>query len=140
MLNLFRILVLAPMLLAAEPPAALRLLQTTSTWNGAPIHYPACAQPEVQALVIELAPGASTGWHKHPVNNYAYILEGSLRLELRDGTSQVFKAGQAFAESVDTWHRGSNLGTGPLKILVFYTGEAGVPLSIPMPATEAARD
>ena len=82
-------------------------------------------------MVVELAPGATTGWHQHLVNNIAYLLQGTLRLELEDGRTREFKAGEAFAEVVKTWHRGTNIGKDPVKILVVYVGEAGVPLAIP---------
>ena len=117
----------------AEGASSKVLLQTGTTWNGAPIQYAAAARPEVQSMVIEIPPGASTPWHKHPVNNYAYILEGHLHLELEDKTIHDFKAGEAFAEVVDTWHRGTNTGSTPLKILVFYLGQAGAPLTLLRP-------
>jgi quercetin dioxygenase-like cupin family protein len=120
-----------------QPVSSTTLLKTTSSWNGAPIRYLASDKPEVQAVVVEVAPGAATAWHKHPVNNFAYILEGELRLELEDHTTHVFKAGEAFAEVVNTWHRGVNVGAGPLKILVFYSSEVGAPISIPKAAMSA---
>lgn len=107
------------------------LLRTTTTWNGVPIVYSRTEKPEVQTLVVEIAPRKATVWHMHPVNNIAYILEGKVRLELENGTTRDFKAGEAFAEVVNTWHRGVNTGTGPLRILVVYTSELGTPLSIP---------
>lgn len=105
------------------------LLKTATTWNGAPIVYAASAKPEVQSVLVEIPAGGSTAWHRHPVNNIAYLLEGSLRVELEDGRSRAFQAGEAFAEVVGTWHRGLNTGKGPVKILVVYLGEAGMPLS-----------
>jgi len=129
-----RVLFLVPILLtSAEPIVSTQLLRTRTTWNGAPIRYSASPHPEVQALRIEIAPGASTSWHQHPVNNFAYILEGDLRLELEDKTTRDFHAGDAFAESVATWHKGTNIGQGTLKILVFYVGEVDVPLTVPRP-------
>ncbi|MDR3413352.1 MAG: cupin domain-containing protein [Formivibrio sp.] len=106
------------------------LLKTSTTWNGAPIVYSKTDQPEIQSVVVEIAPGAATVWHKHPVNNIAYILEGKVRLELENGTTREFQSGDAFAEVVNTWHRGVNIGNGPLKILVVYAGVDGVPLAI----------
>ena len=126
------ILCLATLLLsAAEPITSTQLLKTRTTWNGAPIHYSASANPEVQALRVEVPAGASIPWHQHPVNNYAYILEGDLRVELEDKTFHEFHAGESFAEVVGTWHRGVNIGKGPVKLLVFYLGELGVPLTSP---------
>ncbi len=127
--------VLAAALSLSSTPSvsSTQLLKTSTTWNGAPIRYSSSARPEVQAVVVEIAPGAATVWHEHPVNNLAYLLEGKIRLELEDGTTHEFQAGDAFAEVVDTWHRGVNVGTGPVKILVWYTAEAGAPISIPKP-------
>src|SRR5512145_3261104 len=110
-----------------------QLLKTNTTWNGVPLVYSAAKNPEVQSVIVEIAPNAATAWHKHPVNNFAYVLAGQLRLELEDKTTHEFKAGEAFAEVVHTFHRGVNVGASPLKILVFYTGETGVPISIPRP-------
>ncbi len=126
---------LAAALALSSTPAvqSTQLLKTSTTWNGAPIRYSTSARPEVQAVVVEIAPGGSTVWHEHPVNNFAYVLEGKVLLELTDGTTREFKAGDAFAEVVNTWHRGVNIGTGPLKILVWYTAEAGGPISVARP-------
>lgn len=131
------LLLIAPLCAAPDqvnvPPSvvATTLLKTPATWNGAPIVYPRAGQPEVQTLRVEIAAGGATSWHQHPVNNIAYVLEGSLRLELEDGTTRIFKAGEAFAEVVNTWHRGVNVGSTPVKLLVVYMGEIGKPLSIP---------
>jgi quercetin dioxygenase-like cupin family protein len=127
---LFRILIFVPMLLGAQDISSRPLLRTSTTWNGAPIQYPVSAKPEIQTVLVEIAPGTSTPWHKHPVNNIAYILEGTLRLELEDKRTREFRAGESFAEVVDTWHRGTNVGSTPLRILVVYTGEVGVPVTV----------
>lgn len=127
---------LATLLLAApipaEVPAAVTsttLLRTGTSWNGRPLQMRRSERPEVQTVVVEIAPGARTAWHLHAVVNIAYILEGRVRIELEEGKTREFGAGESFAEVVDTWHRGVNVGPGPLKILVVYLGEAGVPIS-----------
>lgn len=124
---------------AAPPVVSTTLLKTRSTWNGAPIALPMAASPEVQSVLVEIAAGASTAWHLHAVNNIAYVLEGSLRVQLEDGKAQEFQAGAAFAEVVGTWHRGTNIGPGPLRILVVYIGDAGVPISTGKPEAKLAR-
>ncbi len=123
---------------ARQPISSTQIMKTSTTWNGAPIQYSSSTHPEVQAVVVEIAPGAATAWHKHPANNFAYVLDGKVRLELEDKTTHEFKAGEAFAEVVDTWHRGVNVGTGPLKILVFYTSAAGAPISVARPMPDGA--
>src|SRR4051812_10549052 len=76
---------------AMAPLKVVPLLATTKTWEGAPIVYPR-GQPEVSGLIIELAPGAETGWHSHPVPSFAFILEGTLEVQLKDGRSKRLQA------------------------------------------------
>lgn len=124
---------------AAGPVSSTPLLKTTTTWDGTPIRFTGSTHPEVQSLIVEVPPGGATAWHKHPVNNFAYMLQGQIRVELAgQSTSHEFKAGEAFAEVVDTWHRGVNTGSVPTKILVFYAGETAVPISITQPVPAAS--
>jgi mannose-6-phosphate isomerase-like protein (cupin superfamily) len=69
----------------------------------------------------------STGWHKHPVPVYAYVLEGELTVELKDGRTFMFRKGDAILEVMNTLHNGYNYGSSPVSLVVFYTGAAGVP-------------
>lgn len=111
------------------------LQQTTVTSNGQPITYPRTNKAEVTALTVELAPGASTGWHKHPVPVYAYVVAGTLSVELEGGASMTYGANEAVIEVVDTWHNGRNQGPEPVKLAVFYLGSQGTPNVIKMEAT-----
>ena len=79
---------------------------------------------------MEIPAGEATAWHGHPVGNYAYVISGTLELELKDGTRHTFKAGDAFAEVVDTVHRGHAVGKKPVVLVVWYTGEEGKPFTV----------
>ncbi|HJU39863.1 MAG TPA: cupin domain-containing protein [Tahibacter sp.] len=106
------------------------LLKSTTSWDGKPLAWPA-GQAEANAITIELAPGAETGWHKHPVPSFGVVLEGTLEVRLEDGRTRRVEAGQAVAEVVDTWHNGRNVdATKPLKLMLFYTNTAGQPLTV----------
>lgn len=123
-----------PAALAQQAPlTATQILKTGESWNGAAFHYPA-GTPEISAFIIELAPGAETGWHSHPVASFGMILEGELLVELRDGSTNALKAGDAVVEVVDIFHNGINTGSVPMKLVVFYTGVEGQALT----ATEAS--
>jgi len=114
-----------------SPGVTTRILQKTGiTGNGGKIVYPRTDRAEVTAMTVELAPGAQTGWHKHPVPVYAYVIAGSLAVELESGTTLSFKEGDAIIEVVDTLHNGRNRGTGPAKLAVFYLGVEGSPTVI----------
>ena len=83
------------------------LLKTTVTSAGQPIAYPKITDPEVTGLLVEIPPGAETGWHKHPFPCYAYMLSGELFVDFEGGETNHFTAGQAFAEGVNLLHNGS---------------------------------
>lgn len=106
-----------------------RLAKETSSWDGKPIAYPA-GTAEMTALLVEIAPGAQTGWHCHLVPNFAYMLEGKLELTLDDGRVRLLNAGDALSEVVNRSHNGRNVGSAPVKLVVFYAGATGTPLSV----------
>ena len=105
------------------------LAKETTSWDGNPILYPEGAA-EMTALLVEVAPGGETGWHCHPVSSFAYVLEGSLEVALDDGDRKSLEAGDVLAEVVDRLHNGRNTGSVPVKLVVFYAGTVGTPLSL----------
>jgi quercetin dioxygenase-like cupin family protein len=104
-----------------------KLITSSTSSNGDPLSYLQTSKPEVTALVVHFPPGGSTGWHKHPVPVYAYVLEGELTVELKDGRTFMFRKGDAILEVMNTLHNGYNYGSAPVSLVVFYTGAAGVP-------------
>ncbi|BFM40817.1 cupin domain-containing protein [Synechocystis sp. LKSZ1] len=118
--------------LAIEPTSSVKVtpvLKTETSWDGQPIVYPP-GQAEITGLIVEIAPGAETGWHLHPVPSFGLMLAGELTVTLRDGQVKILKAGDALAEVVNVAHNGRNLGTVPVKLIVFYAGAVGQPLTI----------
>lgn len=103
------------------------LVKTSVTGNGQQITYPVTSKAEVTAMTVDLAPGAETGWHKHPVPVYAYVISGKLSVEIEGGTQRTFEAGEAIIEVVNTLHNGKNMGNDPVKLAVFYLGAEGTP-------------
>jgi quercetin dioxygenase-like cupin family protein len=114
---------------APTPVKASVVLKTELSWDGKPIVYPE-GKAEVTGLVVEVAPGAETGWHSHPVASFGYILEGELEVQLKNGAVKRLKAGEALAEVVNTLHNGRNLGLVPVKLVVFYIGAVGQALTV----------
>jgi quercetin dioxygenase-like cupin family protein len=106
---------------------ATLILKTTTTTGNYPAKYLNTERPEITAMKVEIRPGAQTGWHSHPVPLYAYVLEGDLTVEVRGGNTYNFAAGDAIVEVVNVPHNGKNLGTTPVVLIVFYTGETGTP-------------
>jgi len=121
-------LVSAPAFAADTSGVTATDLLHTSTWgDGVPLAYPT-GTPEITSKVIVIAPGADTGVHVHDTPLYAYVLEGDLTVDVSNGTSKTFKAGDALME-VSIAHHGHNDGKVPVKLLAVYIGAKGVPLS-----------
>lgn len=109
------------------------VLKAQSSWDGKPIQYPA-GKPEVTGMLIEIAPGGETGWHLHTVPSFGLVLEGELEVHLKNGDTKTLKSGEAIAEVVDTLHNGRNVGSVPVKLVVFYAGSVGQQLTeVPAP-------
>ena len=104
------------------------LLKTTQTGNGDPISYLKTDQAEVTVMTVDIAPGAETGWHKHSVPVYAYVMSGSLTVNIDGKISRLFNAGDVIIEVVNVPHNGINSGKDPVKLIVFYTGAKDIPL------------
>jgi quercetin dioxygenase-like cupin family protein len=117
--------------LAMEQSSAVTVatvLKAESSWDGKPIEYPS-GKAEVTGMVVEIAPGGETGWHLHAVPSFGMVLEGELEVQLKDGTTKRLKAGEAIAEVVNTLHNGRNVGSMPVKLVVFYVGAVGQKLA-----------
>lgn len=127
-LALLGLFLLIPLALAADYNAGVSatVLQKTSvTSNGEKIFYPQTDRAEVTAMAVDLAPGAETGWHQHPVPVYAYVVAGNLSVELEGDNVLNFRAGEAIIEVVNTPHNGKNRGAEPVRLAVFYLGSEG---------------
>ena len=114
----------------AKGVVAKQVLVTGTTANGSPIVYPKTDTPEVKVLVVDIPPGAETGWHRHPVQCVAYVLTGTVTVELENGKHYTAHAGEAFAEVVNTLHNGHNDGTEPVRIIMTVIGQKGVPVTV----------
>lgn len=90
-----------------------------------PIAYPKKTPAQVTSAIITLEPGQETGWHRHRVPLFAYILEGTLSVEYDAGVVKTYPAGTAYMEAEDIWHNGTNTGEDPVRILAVYLGAKG---------------
>lgn len=104
------------------------LLKSGASWDGTPLHYPQ-GMPDINNVIVDIAVGAQTGWHRHPVPALAYVLEGELELQLKDGKAHRVRAGEGVMETVGTWHNGVNVGAVPVKLVAFFLGVEGEALT-----------
>ena len=110
---------------AQQAPKVSPVLKGTATATGQKLQYPQTDKPEIESVLIEIAPGGESGRHMHPVPTYVYVLEGTLTVEMDQGTPREYAAGSGFLESMNTWHNGKNLGQAPVKVLVVFVSEEG---------------
>lgn len=103
------------------------VLKTSVTADGEKLRYPVTDRPEVTAVEIEIAPGGRTGLHSHPVPVLAWVAAGTLTVEYEGGKIRTFEPGDPLVETVGRRHEGRNLGTVPVRLLVFYVGAEGTP-------------
>ncbi|MBV8216464.1 MAG: cupin domain-containing protein [Verrucomicrobia bacterium] len=116
---------------AREPQTEVQqVLQTTQAWDGATYKGYPTGQPQVTVLRIKIPPHTALHWHYHPVISAAYVVSGELTVE-KQGTNEKITVheGQALTETVDTIHRGFTTDQ-PVELIVFYAGEAGVPITV----------
>jgi quercetin dioxygenase-like cupin family protein len=111
----------------AQQEAAVKttpLLKTTTTITGQRLEYPS-KNPQVTVTMVEIPPGVDVGWHEHPNIRYVYVIDGTLTIELEDGTRRDFPAGTIFVEAVRTRHHGLNKGSTPARVLFIDHSEEG---------------
>jgi quercetin dioxygenase-like cupin family protein len=86
---------------------------------------------EASIFFVEIAPGGAVGKHYHPGDAYAYIIEGSMILELPGKPPVTMHRGHAGHVAPRQVHDDKNAsGTAPLKFLVFHVAEKGQPLAV----------
>lgn len=105
------------------------LLKTTTDVAGTPLAYPTNGAAEVSGVLVELPAGAETGWHKHTVPCFAYILSGEIAVTQKDGPTRTFHTGDAFAELVGIEHNGRTVGTESVRLVFFAAGVKGQPFT-----------
>jgi quercetin dioxygenase-like cupin family protein len=110
---------------AATREETTALISTGKTVLGQTFSYPAGAPAKVTAAIVTMLPGEQTGWHKHDVPMFGYILEGEITVDYGVVGTRVYRTGDALVEAIDTAHNGRNTGDGNARILAVFMGAAG---------------
>src|SRR5262245_60086813 len=76
---------------------------------GQPIVYPPGAA-KLTAAIVTIPPGGETGWHRHEVPLFAYILEGALTVDYGSKGKKVYETGVTGMEAMNWNHNGMNAG------------------------------
>ena len=118
---------------ASASPSAMLMDKQTTTVLEQPLAYPKGAAAQVSSTIVELQPGQATGWHKHNVPLYAYVLEGTLTVEYDAGVTKEYPAGTAFMEATKVFHNGINKGSSVVRVLCVFIGAEGLNNTVKRP-------
>ena len=120
---------------SAQPPTAGSQVTRTELIKQT---LPAGNFREVQAVLVELPPGAGGTRHRHDVAVLAYVLEGTVENRFDGGAAQIHKAGDSWWEAPGTVHISRNVSAMErAKLLVVYIGEEGKAPTVPLPASRS---
>jgi quercetin dioxygenase-like cupin family protein len=107
-----------------------QIAKATKQWDGNPLPPYPSKNPEITILAYEIPAGVTLPVHKHPVINAGVVIHGKLTVATKDGKQLILNPGDSIVELVNQWHYGTNEGPDPVKLIMFYVGEVGVPLVV----------
>ena len=96
------------------------------------VDEPGAPNYEAVMAIAEIPPGMSSGRHKHPGIELAYILDGTMTVEHDGSPTTTVKAGDAVMNKAEI-HNAKNTSTKPVKILAVYLVEKGKPMAESVP-------
>lgn len=109
---------------AVDVHDGVKLLDSGVNFVGEQVSYPA-GKARIKSVLATMAPGQKTGWHKHGVPTYGYILEGQITVDYGDAGKTTYRAGEGVLEAMDYWHEGINDGDVPARVVVVFMGAEG---------------
>lgn len=96
---------------------------------------PALDGKNLQMKVVEVTygPGESSAAHSHPCPVVGYVLEGSVRMQVKGEQEAVYKPGDTFYEAPNGVHQVSANAsqTEPAKFLAIFVCDHETPLTLP---------
>jgi quercetin dioxygenase-like cupin family protein len=96
---------------------------------------PALDGQHLTATLVEVTfpPGGANAAHRHPCPVIGYVLAGAVRMQLKGGEAQVFKAGDTFSESPTDVHLVSANASQdePARFLAYFVCDRATPLTLP---------
>jgi len=87
---------------------------------------------EVYMTLIEAPPGSSFAPHIHHGDEFTYVMEGALDLDIAGQGTRSVKAGDSIHVSRDTVHGGKVASATPAKLLAVHVVDKGKPLADPV--------
>ena len=83
--------------------------------------------------VIEIPPGATSARHSHPGEDFGYLIEGTIVLQIDGKPPMTLKAGDVFFTERGRIHNARNIGTTTARAVDTYVIDKGKPGITPAP-------
>jgi quercetin dioxygenase-like cupin family protein len=109
----------------AGPPAA--------KWKELQRHDIPGTALEGVTTMIEIPPGAVSARHSHPGEDFGYLIEGTVVLQIDGKPPVTLRAGDAFLTGRGQIHNARNIGTTTARAVDTYIIDKGKPGVIPAP-------
>jgi quercetin dioxygenase-like cupin family protein len=90
------------------------------SWQGAFAVYGGNGTTASSAIVYEVEPGKRLGWHTDATEETQYIIAGSGKLYLEDGTTHQVGPGSVFVLPTPMRHDLENVGKETLRAVAFF--------------------
>ena len=96
----------------------------------------------VTIVEVDFGPGESSMPHSHPCPVIGYVVEGTLRNQVKGEPEAVYKAGESFYEPPNGVHlvAANASDTQPAKLLAYFVCDHKAALSVPAPQNMPAGD
>lgn len=86
---------------------------------------------EVYMTLIEAPPGTAFPSHTHPGDEFSYLIDGAIELDVAGKPPLTVKAGDSIHVERGKVHGGKVVGNTPAKLLAVHIVDKGKPLSEP---------
>ena len=92
----------------------------------------------VTVVEVNYGPGGSSMLHSHPCPVIGYVLDGTLRTQVKGEPEAIYKYGESFYEAPNGVHQVSANASGklPAKFLAYFVCDHRTPLSVDVPETK----
>lgn len=112
----------APIPVDPMPPISRSVLQTLQVADSG---------FEATLVLVDIAPNVAVGRHTHPGIASAYIVYGSIEVEIDGEAKRLFSAGESFTVPANTVHD-ERTGAAGAKIVASFVVPAEAPMSTPV--------
>lgn len=123
------------MLISAAAVLAMAALkgaeQPGATWRELQRHDIPGSGREGVTMAIEIPPGASSARHSHPGEDFGYLIEGTIVLQVDGQPPKTVRAGEVFFTERGHIHNARNIGATTARAIDTYVIDEGKPVVTP---------